>query len=141
VIEASSSEKKIQLLSSVIHQLSVSQGLSESITMIHAIGMRAMAYLDQIPRNVPLALMDAQRCTSLVSSIESTCSSSHQRHILDSSSVLFGKAYRILADAHEAAGNYDEAKIAINQWVRLNPTVKNKAEKDIQRLGKYPRIH
>lgn len=106
------------------------------MALIHATILRANLYLETTPQNVPLALVDAHKCESLITSIESYCNMNQDcKHILDSSSFLFGKVYRVLAESEEAAGNYDEAKGAISKWVQLNPSFQKKAEKDVQRLN------
>jgi hypothetical protein len=133
--KVSSLDKKIQLLSSVISQLSTADDLDESMAMLHATSMRANVYLETVPQNVSLALADAHKCANLISSIESFCIENDCTHILQSSSVLFTRAYRTLADAEEASGNYNEAKKAISQWIRLNPSFRIKAEKDLERLN------
>lgn len=136
--KVSSPEKKIQLLSSVIDQLSsdvTNDDLKGSMALLHATLMRSNVYLEMIPPNIPFALKDVHYCVKLIGFMEGIINKDHQQ-LFESSSVLFGKVYRVLADAEEASGNYNGAKNAILEWIRLNPSFKAKAEKDLLRLNR-----
>lgn len=129
--QSSNTEKKINILTSVIQSLEDSDAIGSSSSsycplanttvMAHALILRAEAYLEMIPRlnddNLNLALLDALRATNI--------------HTMD------GRSWRVVADAKEAKKDINGAIDAVKQWAKYNPNFSKKAFKEIERLSNY----
>jgi len=128
--QGSNTEKKMDILTSVIQSLeesdvmesSTSPGpLAKTTVMAHALILRAEAYLEIIPRlnddNLNLALSDALRATTI--------------------NAMDGRSWRVVADAKEAKKDINGAIDAVKQWAKCNPNFSKKAFKEIERLSNY----
>lgn len=106
--------KKIELLNKVVSSLEKAE-LSSSNAMSHALLLRADAYLDFSVNDPIKALEDSSRATEI--------------------NHLHGRAYRAMADAHEASGNVLKAMEAIQKWADVNPSFISKAKNELSRLS------
>ena len=84
--------------------------------MSHALLLRADAYLDSFSvDNQSKALEDALRAAEI--------------------NHLDGRAYRVIADAHEASGDVLGAMEAVQKWANVNPSFVSKAKNELSRLS------
>lgn len=112
VLTAETLEEKIRFFSSVISALEKKDELKDSYAMAHAHALRAKVYIKD--GEYDHAISDAQCAVKLDPTND--------------------KAWRTLADAHEACGNLQGAVQALKQWSKARPSFSTKASKEVQRL-------
>mmetsp|Transcript_33003 Transcript_33003/g.97384 ORF Transcript_33003/g.97384 Transcript_33003/m.97384 type:complete len:280 (-) Transcript_33003:1754-2593(-) len=113
---ASSPAEKLSLVTPVIENLSSNEDYSSSRALSHALTIRADARLDSFPPIVDGAVEDSQQATAI--------------------NPLNGRAWRVLADAEEAAGNIESAIGATVSWGEVDPSFATKAKNEVARLSK-----
>ena len=111
---ATSPSKQERLLTSVVDALSSDPILALSSANARALMLRADARLECMPPKVDGAVEDSRRAT-----------------VLD---PAYGKAWRVLADAEEKAGNMEGAISAVRRWGEAEPDLIQKARREIERL-------
>jgi len=115
--QATKPSKKEQLLSSAIDAISKEENdatIQNSYAHAHALLLRADAFLEMTPPNIDGALFDARKSVKIAP---------RER-----------KAWRVLACAEEAGGNYTLAIDALREVAKLDPSFSTKARKEIERL-------
>jgi (2Fe-2S) ferredoxin len=110
--QAETPQEKERFLSSVISALDKKDELRNSYAMAHAHALRAKLFIKN--KDYPAATRDAEFAVKL-----------------DSTNDL---AWRSLADAHEASGNFEDAIKVLQRWSKARPAFSTKANKEIQRL-------
>ncbi len=112
LLSAETPQEKERFLSSVISALDKKDELKKSYAMAHAHALRAKLFIKN--KDYPAATRDAEFAVKL-----------------DSTNDL---AWRSLADAHEASGNFEDAIKVLQRWSKARPAFSTKANKEIQRL-------
>jgi tetratricopeptide (TPR) repeat protein len=112
-------EQQVRLYNSVVSKLMASEEFSSSGVLAHALSRRARYYLELGENHH--AIEDALQTLTFGSS--TVCAKTRSR------------AYRVLADAHEGLGNLQEAIQALQEWYKMDPIVRTKLQKEIQRLN------
>ena len=114
---ANAPTKKEQLLTSAINQLSKDENplLLKSYAHGHALYLRADARLEKSPPDVAGAINDARMAVQIVSNEI--------------------KAWRVLATANEAGGDFEGAISAVREWVKVDASYATKAKREIERLS------
>jgi tetratricopeptide (TPR) repeat protein len=112
----------LRLYDSVIAKLAGTSDFSRSSALAHAYRARSKYYLDV--KEYESARRDA------LEAIQIRSSSASKEALLPSEL----KAYRLLADAEEAVGNYEKAIQAIQEWKQLDHSSRTKLNGEIQRL-------
>uniref|UniRef100_A0A7S4JLI4 Uncharacterized protein n=1 Tax=Odontella aurita TaxID=265563 RepID=A0A7S4JLI4_9STRA len=113
--KATSPSKKVSLLTSAVDALSGDSTLSSASAVARALVLRADARMDADPTDTGgEALGDAQRAAELGPS--------------------YGKAWRTLADAREAGGDFSGAVEAVRRWAEAEPSLARKAKGEVERL-------
>eukprot|EP00804_Cyclotella_cryptica_P016079 CCRYP_004204-RA/>CCRYP_004204-RA protein AED:0.04 eAED:0.04 QI:464/0.75/0.8/1/0.5/0.4/5/3251/183 len=109
--------RKEQLLTSAITQLSKEENplLLKSYAHGHALYLRADARLEKSPPDVAGAIHDARMAVKIVPTEI--------------------RAWRVLASANEAGGDFDGAISAVKEWVKVDASFATKAKREIERLS------
>lgn len=116
-------EQQERLYHSVISKLMASEDFSTSGVLAHALSRRASYYLE-LGDNLH-AIEDALQALEF-----GTTASAKTR----------SRAYRVLADAHEGLGNLKGATQALQKWYKMDPIVRTKLQKEIQRLNELSKL-
>ena len=113
---ARESTKKEQLLNSAISQLTKDSNplLSKSYAHGHALYLRSDVRLEKSPPDIHGAIQDAKMAVSIV-----------PKEI---------KAWRVLASAHEADDDIEEAIRVVREWKSIDSSFGTKAMREIERL-------
>ncbi|KAL9180286.1 hypothetical protein ACHAXT_008256 [Thalassiosira profunda] len=109
-----SPSKKEKLLTNAIKAVSDDR-LQSSFAHAHALFLRADAQLDLSPPDIDGAVADAELACKIT--------------------PREGKAWRVLASAHEASGNFKAAIDALRECARADPSFSTKAKNEIERLA------
>ena len=116
-------EQQERLYQSVISKLVASEDFSTSGVLAHALSRRARYYLEVGDNHH--AIEDAVKALAF-----GTTASAKTR----------SRVYRVLADAHEGLGNLKGAIQALQEWCKMDPIVRTKVQKEIQRLNELSKL-
>lgn len=100
-----------------------SEEFSTSGVLAHALSRRASYYLEQGDNHH--AIDDALQVLAF-----GTTATAKTR----------SRVYRVLADAHEGLGNLKGAIQALQEWYEMDPIVRTKVQKEIQRLNELSKL-
>jgi hypothetical protein len=116
-------EQQERFYQSVISKLMASEDFSTSGVLAHALSCRASYHLELGENHH--AIEDALQVLAF-----GTTASAKTR----------SRVYRVLADAHEGNGNLKEAIQALQEWYKMDPIVRTKVQKEIQRLNELSNL-